>query len=286
MAMPVLKIDAETVAKAWEKAVIAVWKRGIRKITQYRLTKEKKTVNQESRAATVLIVVKKPLKEPRMHAGDTVGQQAIISGYIDEMLEGTKDFYVEQGKWAYTYHERLVNYKTPSTKPINQLNNIVNKLKQGDLFSRRLQAVTWQVWKDMSSENPPCFQRLWVTVPTQDWKAEPGKTYGINVQTCWRSRDLFNAWSANVNAIVELCERKIVKNLNETFDRVGARFEVGQYVDFSNDLHIYEKDFKEVEDFILTLKRKEYLGKSRQKIRKGQTIQTLIEIGKTRRNTG
>ena len=82
MAMPVLKIEAETVAEAWEKAVIAVWKRGIKKLTQYLLTKENKIVNQESRAATALIVVKKPLKEPRTHAGDTVGQQAIISGYI------------------------------------------------------------------------------------------------------------------------------------------------------------------------------------------------------------
>jgi thymidylate synthase len=225
-------------------------------------------------------VVKNPLKEPRIHAGDVIGQQSLKSGYIDEILNGTKDFYVEKSKWDYTYHERLVKYTVPSLPPIDQLNQIVETLKKGELYSRRLQAVTWKAWKDPDLGSPPCFQRIWFTVPTVDLKPKHGMSYKINFQTCWRSRDLFDAWGANVNAMVELCKEKIVKPLNEVFQSSEVKFEVGQYVDFSNDLHIYEKDFKQVKEFVAILKKKLALGKSHEEVRMGPDIQTLINLGK------
>ena len=86
MPMPVFKIEVDTIAEAWERAVIEVWTNGVRKLTQY--TRPKiggDSVYEESRAATVLVVVRDPLKEPRIHAGDVMGQQAIIGGYIDEL---------------------------------------------------------------------------------------------------------------------------------------------------------------------------------------------------------
>ena len=281
MSIPVFKIESETLAEAWEKAVLRVWRQGVKKLTQYVLTGGRKPAYQKSRAATALIVVSKPLKEPRIHAGDTIGQQSIRSGYIDEILDGTKDFYVEKGKWDYTYHERLVKYNVPSLPPLDQLTQMVEALKRGQLFSRRLQAVTWQAWKDPDLESPPCFQRIWVTVPTEDLKPKRGASYKINVQTCWRSRDLFDAWGANVNAMVELCRRKIVEPLNEKFESSGVKFEVGQYVDFSNDLHIYEKDFKQVREFRAILKKKLASGKRPGDVRRGPDIQTLINLGKT-----
>jgi len=280
LSIPVFKIDTETLAEAWEKAVLRMWRRGVKKLTQYVLTGGREPAYQMSRAATALIVVRKPLKEPRIHAGDVIGQQSIRSGYIDEIVDGTKDFYVEKAKWDYTYHERLVKYKVPSLPQIDQLTQIVEALKSGALFSRRLQAVTWQVWKDPNLENPPCFQRIWVTVPTRDLKPKRGSSYKINFQTCWRSRDLFDAWGANVNAMVELCKMKIVEPLNEAFESSDVKFEVGQYVDFSNDLHIYEKDFKQVREFEAILKKKLASGKKPEEVRRGPDIQTLIKLGK------
>jgi thymidylate synthase len=283
MAMPVFKIEAETVAEAWEKAVVEVWRNGVRKLTQYVLPKNGTMVNQESKAATAVIVIKEPLKEPRVHAGDIMGQQAIINGYIEEVLDGTKDFFVKEGKWDYTYHERLVKYNVPSHGDFNQIESMIKELKKGQLFSRRIQAVTWQVWKDPESENPPCFQRCWVTVATLDSEPKPGSIYKINFQTCWRSRDLFDAWGANVNAMIELNRQKIIKPLNDEFRSKDILFEVGQYVDFSNDLHIYEKDFKEVENFLSTLDKKKSSGKTLDQIRQGSAFQTLINLGKSKR---
>ncbi len=281
--MPVFKITAETVAEAWERAVVKVWEKGVKKLTQYTLPKGGGLVNQESKSATVLAVVRKPLREPRVHAGDVMGQQAIIGGYVDEVVKGTKDGYVLEGKWDYTYHERLFNYQVPTQAPIDQIEHIVKALERGDLFSRRRQAVTWQAWRDIDSENPPCFQRYWVTVPTLDPKPQPGAIYKVDFQSCWRSRDLFDAWGANTNAMIELCRRKIVAPLNEAFEGRNIKFELGQYVDFSNDLHIYEKDYGEVTNFLLTLKRKRNLGKTPNQIRRGPPYETLICLGSSRR---
>jgi len=282
MAMPVFKITARTIAEAWEKAVVKVWSGGVKKLTQYTLPKDGSLANQESKSATALIVVRNPLKEPRVHAGDVMGQQAIIGGYIEEVVEGTKDSYVLEKKWDYTYHERLFNYQVPTLATIDQIEGLVKKLLKGELFSRRLQAVTWQAWKDLEAENPPCFQRFWVTIPTLDPRPKPGATYRVDFQSCWRSRDLFDAWGANANALVELCRRKIVAPLNEAFEQHDIKFEVGQYADFSNDLHIYEKDYGEVTNFLRTLEKKRSLGTTLTQIRRGPTFETLVRLGKTK----
>jgi thymidylate synthase len=276
--MPVIFIKAETIAEAWEKAVLEVWRKGNLKLTQYKVMGKGKPVNQLSKAVTALIVVDKPLKEPRVHAGDLMGQQALKLGYIEEVVEGTKDFYVSEGKWDYTYHERLTSYKVPTLKPINQIEKILEKIiGSGETYSRRLQAVTWQAWRDLEAESPPCLQRIWITVPTTHVKPKPGTVYQVNIQSSWRSRDLLDAWCANVNAIVELCMRKIVKPLNEVFEKIDVKFEVGRYVDFSNDLHIYERSFNEVKRFLETLKKKTELGESREKVRIGLSFEELTK---------
>ena len=282
--MPVFKIEVDTTAEAWERAVIEVWTNGVRKLTQYTRPKEGGgSVYQESRAATMLVAIRDPLKEPRIHAGDVMGQQAIIAGYIDELVEGTKNHYIGKG-WDYTYHDRLFNYIGPSLDKIDQVKDfIVEGLKRGEIFSRRLQAVTWQTWKDIKSESPPCLQRIWVTVPTMDSKPERGKTYKIDLQTCWRSRDLFDAWEANVNGLIELEKRKIIQPLNQAYESKGVRFQVGQYVDFSNDLHIYEKDFDEVRRFLSAMEKKKDLGKRPEEIRRGPPFDELLKLVKKQR---
>ena len=281
MPMPVLKIEAETIAEAWERAVLEVWNNGVNKATQYERAGEHAL--QQSRAATVVVVAKNPLKEPRIHAGDLTGQQSIINGYIDELVKGTKDSYIGRG-WDYTYHERLFRYYVPQSGSIDQIREcLLEGMRKGDHFSRRLQAVTWQAWKDAGSKSPPCLQRLWISVPTADSALQPGRTYGIDVQTCWRSRDLFDAWEANVNGIVELVREEIVEVLNEELRSKGITYELGQYVDFSNDLHIYEKDYVDVRRFISALESKRSLGRTPEQIRIGPTFERLIEIGRSRR---
>jgi thymidylate synthase len=61
------------------------------------------------------------------------------------------------------------------------------------------------------------------------------------VETSWRSRDLFRAWSANVYAILEL--------IKSYLDKYWPSMKIGEYMDFSNSLHVYGDNFSHVHDF-------------------------------------
>ncbi|MHA1339518.1 MAG: thymidylate synthase [Promethearchaeota archaeon] len=108
---------------------------------------------------------------------------------------------------------------------INQINLVIEKLKKKP-YTRRAQATTWRPYADPFSEDPPCLQRLFFRI----------KNNKLILQTCWRSRDLFKAWEPNVNAMIRI--QKMVANA------IGV--EVGEYIDFSNSLHIYGQDIENV----------------------------------------
>jgi len=63
------------------------------------------------------------------------------------------------------------------------------------------------------------------------------------METSWRSRDAYKAAFWNMYALTEL-QKRIAESLSE---KVGKRFKVGKYVDFTNSFHIYENDFQDVE---------------------------------------
>ncbi len=222
-------VRARTIAEAWEKAILKCWSEGIEVPTEYG-EKSKEILG-------LLIVVEEPFGEPRIHRGDLhVAIKDSLQKYIEEVLEGTLDWAVKEGKIHYTYHERLFNYPP---KEIDQIKYIIEKLSK-IRFSRRAQAVTWIPEKDMWVDSPPCLQRVWCTV----------RGNRLVMHTSWRSRDIFRAMHMNMLAMTEL-QKKIA-------DRLGV--EVGPYLDFSNSAHIYEKSYGEVERFISVLKKKK-LGK-------------------------
>ncbi len=218
-------IRARTIAEAWEKAVLTCWRDGIEVPTEY---------GEGSREILgLLIVIEEPFSEPRVHRGDIhVAVKGSLQKYIDEVLEGTLDRAVRDGKIHYTYHERLFNYPP---KGIDQIGYIVEKLSKVG-FSRRAQAITWIPERDMWVESPPCLQRVWCTV-------RDGK---LVMHTSWRSRDIFRAMHMNMLAMTEL-QRRIA-------DKLGV--EVGAYLDFSNSAHIYEKIYGDVERFISVLEKR------------------------------
>jgi thymidylate synthase (methanogen type) len=112
---------------------------------------------------------------------------------------------------------------------INQIEKIIQKLKKSP-YTRRAQAITWRPYSDPITEDPPCLQRLY-------FRVKNGK---LILQTCWRSRDLFKAWEANVNAMIRI--QKYVA------DQLGL--EIGEYIDFSNSLHIYGRDIGDVKKLL------------------------------------
>jgi thymidylate synthase len=220
-------VKAKTVSEAWQKAVFECWNRGAQVPTEYgEMSKE---------LLGLIIIVEEPFAEPRVHRGDLlVAVKDSLRKYYDEVLRGTLDNAVKEGKIHYTYHERLFNYPP---KEISQIDYIIKKLQE-TYFSRRAQAVTWDPEKDMWVDSPPCLQRVWCTI-------RDGK---LVLHTSWRSRDIFRAMHMNMLALTEL--QKIVSG--------QLNVEVGPYLDFSNSAHIYEKTYGDVERFIRVVERRSH----------------------------
>lgn len=245
--IPVLSITADSLPEAWEKTVLAVWDNGIEICTQY-----DKSEDKPSKDATVMVTVKRPFAEPRIHKNFPGGPTELES-YLQEVINGIHDHWIDPsaGKWTYTYHERIFSYcpvedlKNPNTpKPfrkVDQVQYIIDNLVK-TFYSRRAQAITWMPTADPQTNDPPCLQRIWCRlVETSDGE------YALNMNTHWRSRDLYKAWFMNVYAMTEL-QKIIAEKIAEKIDKA---VQVGRYVDISDSLHIYGSYFdnaaKEVE---------------------------------------
>ncbi|MBP7050792.1 MAG: hypothetical protein KBE65_07245 [Phycisphaerae bacterium] len=233
--MPVISIAAECLPEAWEKAVLAVWDQGYEVKTQY-----DKPDDPPSKDATVMIAVTNPFNEPRIHKNFPGGPEE-LEAYRQEVVSGIHDHWIDPaaGKWTYTYHERLFAYRpvedlrnAKSPKPfraVNQIQYIIDALSDAG-HTRRAQAVTWMPTADPQTDDPPCLQRIWC-------RLVPDETgcWTLNMNTHWRSRDLYKAWFMNVYALTDL-QRTIAEAIAA---KRGEPVRVGRYVDISDSLHIY-----------------------------------------------
>lgn len=213
---------------AWEKAVVACWETGEEFRTEY-----DRPGDPASRDVTATIHVTAPFCEPRIHRAFPGGLDD-LEKYRSEVLYGVHDHWVDPsvGKWEYTYHERLFAYDVPSLGLTDQIAGVIAKLKAVP-FTRRAQAVTWQVWNDMNISDPACLQRLW-------FRIADGKLH-MNIHM--RSNDAFKAAFMNMHAFTEL--QKMVA------DAVGVA--PGEYIHIADSFHIYGSYFGEFEGFLNTV---------------------------------
>ena len=240
--IPVISITADCLPEAWEKCVLAVWDSGLEVKTQY-----DKPEDPPSRDATVVVTITDPFNEPRIHRNFPGGPTELES-YRLEVVEGIHDHWIDPaaGKWTYTYHERLFAYcpvenirDVGSAKPfrkVDQIQYIIDALSQ-TTHSRRAQAITWMPTADPETDDPPCLQRIWCRLVAN----EAGQL-SLNMNTHWRSRDLYKAWFMNVYALTEL-QRIIAGQISQ---KVNQPVTPGRYVDISDSLHIYGSYFDEV----------------------------------------
>lgn len=223
--MKSIYIKEEHLPIAWEKAVCACWEQGECFPTEY-----DKPGDPASRDVTALIHVTRPFDEPRIHRAFPGGLDD-LEKYRCEVLYGVHDHWIDPqaGKWEYTYHERLFEYRVPGAGVFDQIAAAVERLKQSP-HTRRAQAVTWQVWNDMHIADPSCLQRLW-------FRIEDGR---LNMNVHMRSNDAFKAGFMNMYGFSEL-QREMAR-------QIGV--EPGEYMHIADSFHIYGSYFSEFEGFL------------------------------------
>jgi len=256
--IPTLSISALCLPEAWEKAVIAVWDEGTDIKTQY-----DKPTDKPSKDATVMVTVTEPFAEPRIHK-NFPGGPAELESYRQEVIGGIHDHWIDPaaGKWTYTYHQRLFAYCPVEDfrnsnshrpfEPFDQIQYIIDSLAAAT-HTRRAQAITWMPTADPKTEHSPCLQRLWCRL-TSD---ESGQ-FWLNMNTHWRSRDLYKAWYMNVYAMTDL-QRIIAERIAE---KLGRPVKVGRYVDISDSLHIYGAYFDNAEAEVKKMRSSPFTGRA------------------------
>ena len=109
--IPVLTVTRNTLAEAYEQALIELYTKGIRFKTQYDKPGDPLSID-----STMNLTILEPLTEPMIHRAFPGGIED-LKEYVLE-LKGYKDHWVKNmndpndTRWEYTYHGGLQNYGT------------------------------------------------------------------------------------------------------------------------------------------------------------------------------
>ena len=253
--IPVLNVSGHTLPDAWEKSLVQLYTNGQKISTQYDRPEDPPSLD-----STMMIVVENPLAEPMIHL-DMPGGFEDLQEYVMEVCDGIKDHCIRDPhnpndkRWEYTYHQRLFEYPVLDMTDLSSINFCVDQIEHmcqqlsQCLYTRRAQAITWNVGADTNCYDPPCLQSIWCRV--------------INNQLCmnvrFRSRDAYKAAFMNMFALIQL-QVRIAKRVSEL---TNTEIAVGRYVDFSDSYHIYGKNINEFENrFMNMLKTRTFEGRT------------------------
>jgi len=239
--IPVLHVEADCIARAWEESLILLLQKGCDLKTQY-----DKPGDPLSKDATMIITITEPLKEPMIHK-DFPGGPEDLQEYVMEVCEGIKDHLVRDKRdpgdtrWEYTYHQRLFAYQVPTLQPYDQIETLCVKLAKTP-YTRRAQAVTWKVWEDNDCYDPACMQSIWCRITEED-----GQPF-LSMNVRFRSNDAYKAAFMNIFALVQLQ----LKMANRVSELSGRTVKVGRYNHLADSYHLYGSYFQEFESRFLT----------------------------------
>ncbi len=234
--IPVLGVEGNCIARAWENSLIELDAHGSSIRTQY-----DKPSDPPSKDATMCITVTDPLAEPMIHK-DFPGGLEDLQEYVMEVLEGIKDHLVRDRsnvhdtRWEYTYHQRLFSYAVPGLAPVDQIEMVAKKLAEAP-HTRRAQAITWKVWEDNACYDPACLQSIWCRIIEENSRP----LLCMNVR--FRSNDAYKAAFMNIFALVQL-QKKIAERVSSL---TGRQIALGRYCHFADSYHLYGSYFREFE---------------------------------------
>jgi thymidylate synthase len=234
--IPVLHVEGDCIARAWELSLLELHAQGCQVKTEY-----DKPEDPPSKDATMFITITDPLREPMIHK-DFPGGPLELQEYVMEVCEGIKDHLVrnpedpKDTRWEYTYHQRLFRYAVPSLEPFDQIETLCRKLAKTP-HTRRAQAITWKVWEDNDCYDPACMQSVWGRVLEQDGE------WVLSLNVRFRSNDAYKAAFMNIFALVQL-QQRLATRIAELSGRPVA---LGRYVHAVDSYHIYGSYFREFE---------------------------------------
>lgn len=255
LCLPVVHIVAETLPEGWERAVLETWERGAQIATQY-----DREGDPPSRDVSLFLAVADPFAEPRIHRAMPGGLDD-LEVYRQEVVEGIHDHWIapEEGKWQYSYHERITAYSVPGmAEPVNQLDYVVAALSAAP-HTRRAQCVLWKAWADRDCDHPSCLQRLWFRIFEDR----------LLLAAHMRSNDAFKAAYMNMYAFTDL-QRVVAERVSE---RLGREIKVGQYNHVVDSFHIYGSYFADFRGFLQTVEQRSF----EQRTYRTADVQILID---------
>ncbi len=249
--MPSILVHTKTIPAGWELATLSCWDHGVSIHTHY----DKKDDNGDyidppSREATIEIRIDNPFNEPRISLPGFPGGPEELEVYRQEVVNGIHDRWIKPEdvtKWKYTYHERLTNYNpsidltSPNRalllpKGVDQIEGLIDRLVK-NYTDKGAQATTWMPTADQKlAKERPCLQRLWFRL-----LKNKNDELVLNLNSHWRSRDLYKAWFMNAYAITDW-QKNIAERVS---NKMGRKVNVGSYIDISDSLHIYGSYWKE-----------------------------------------
>ena len=240
--IPVLSVTKDSIAEAWETAVLRLYTFGYPIATQY-----DKPGDPPSLDATMIITIRDPVCEPMIHRSFPGGLED-LQEYVMEVCDGIKDHLIrnpldpEDKRWEYTYHQRLFKYIV-GEHLFDQIEMVAHNLAKAP-HTRRAQAITWKVWEDNSCYDPACLQSIWCRILKDE-----NDIWWLNTNVRFRSNDAYKAAFMNIFALVML-QQKIAARVSELS---GKEVRLGRYVHMADSFHLYGSYFEEFENTFLAL---------------------------------
>ncbi|MBN1685523.1 MAG: hypothetical protein JW852_02665 [Spirochaetales bacterium] len=246
--IPVLHVEGDTIAQAYERALISLYENGIRMKTQYDKEDDPPSID-----ASMNITVKDPWADPMIHKAFPGGIEDLREYVIE--LTGGKDHWVKNmddkndTRWEYTYHERLADWGTwkesgdrnnpgrrgaPGTG-VNQIEKVVEKLSKQP-YTRQAQMITWMPFLDFEVYDPPCLQSIWYRLLKDE------ETWVLSTNVRFRSNDAWGANFMNMFGLTHFTRLLIADRLEK---RLDGSVILGRLNWQADSFHIYGKDQEE-----------------------------------------
>jgi thymidylate synthase len=249
--IPVLSVTRQSLAEAYEAALVELYNNGITFKTQYDKPGDPLSID-----CTIDITILEPESDPMIHLAFPGGVEN-LKEYVLE-LKGFKDHWTknmndpDDTRWEYTYHSRLKNYGSWKEKEngssvekgyfkIDQIESVIDKLSKQP-FTRQAQMITWIPALDISCYDPPCLQSLWYRI----LEDEEG-VYWLNCNIRFRSNDAWNASFMNMFGFIQFNKEIIAA---EIANRTGKKVMLGRLNWHADSYHIYGKDIASAKDML------------------------------------